>query len=77
MRFFPAADERRRVVAVDALFAADGDVVGDGSVAVDATVLHVAVPAVTSLWTWTVRCWPIRQARSVAWFSTAGFHQRS
>jgi hypothetical protein len=28
------------------------------------------VPAVTSLWTLTVRVWPIRYARSVAWSST-------
>ena len=25
----------------------------------------------------TLRCWPIRQARSRAWSSTAGFHHRS
>ena len=30
-----------------------------------------------SLCTWTFCCWPIRKARSVAWSSTAGFHQRS
>src|SRR5579884_2533347 len=35
------------------------------------------VPAVTSLCTWTARVWPILYVRSVAWSSTAGFHQRS
>ena len=35
------------------------------------------VPRQTNLWTSTLRCWPMRNARSVAWFSTAGFHQRS
>ena len=35
------------------------------------------VPRQTNLWTSTFRCWPMRKARSVAWFSTAGFHQRS
>src|SRR5690606_19192069 len=31
----------------------------------------------TSLRTCTSRRWPMRKTRSVAWFSTAGFHQRS
>ena len=31
----------------------------------------------TNLWTSTLFFWPIRKARSVAWFSTAGFHHRS
>ena len=31
----------------------------------------------TNLCTSTFRFWPMRKARSVAWFSTAGFHQRS
>ena len=35
------------------------------------------MPRQTNLWTTTFRCCPIRKARSVAWFSTAGFHQRS
>lgn len=35
------------------------------------------VPAVTSLCAWTARVWPILYVRSVAWSSTAGFHQRS
>ena len=35
------------------------------------------VPSVTRRCTWTGRVWPIRWARSVAWSSTAGFHQRS
>ena len=35
------------------------------------------VPAVTSVWTVTARVWPMRWTRSVAWSSTAGFHQRS
>ena len=35
------------------------------------------VPSVTRRCTWTARVWPIRWARSVAWSSTAGFHQRS
>src|SRR5918995_1036358 len=35
------------------------------------------VPGHTSRWDTTVRVWPIRQARSRAWSSTAGFHQRS
>ena len=36
-----------------------------------------SVPAQISLWTWTSLVWPMRKARSVAWFSTAGFHHRS
>ena len=32
---------------------------------------------VRNLCTWTLRVWPMRKARSVAWSSTAGFHQRS
>jgi len=36
-----------------------------------------SVPVQTNLWTCTVRVWPMRYARSVAWFSTAGFHHRS
>ncbi len=35
------------------------------------------VPRVTNLWTNTVFSWPMRKARSLAWSSTAGFHQRS
>ena len=35
------------------------------------------VPVVMNLCTSTLRRWPMRKARSVAWFSTAGFHQRS
>src|SRR6266542_1878555 len=35
------------------------------------------VPSATNLWTNTFLCWPMRKARSVAWSSTAGFHQRS
>ena len=36
-----------------------------------------SVPTQTSLRTCTLRRWPMRNARSVAWSSTAGFHQRS
>src|SRR5580693_2289717 len=35
------------------------------------------VPRQTNLCTRTLRFCPMRKARSVAWFSTAGFHQRS
>src|SRR5438132_10002243 len=35
------------------------------------------VPRHTSLCTSTFLCWPMRYARSVAWSSTAGFHQRT
>jgi len=28
-------------------------------------------------WAMTLLAWPIRWVRSIAWFSTAGFHQRS
>src|SRR5699024_9117611 len=35
------------------------------------------VPTQTIVRTCTLRRWPIRKARSVAWFSTAGFHHRS
>ena len=35
------------------------------------------MPRQTNLWTSTFFCWPMRKARSVAWFSTAGFHHRS
>ena len=35
------------------------------------------MPAQTNFRTCTARRWPIRNARSVAWSSTAGFHQRS
>ena len=36
-----------------------------------------SVPAQMNLRTCTLRDWPMRNARSVAWSSTAGFHQRS
>ena len=36
-----------------------------------------SVPLQTNLWTNTLRSCPMRKARSVAWSSTAGFHQRS
>src|SRR5262249_39168564 len=42
-----------------------------------ASIRSSTVPRQTNLWTTTFRCCPIRKARSVAWFSTAGFHQRS
>src|SRR5690606_10536607 len=42
-----------------------------------AATFSSTVPAQTSLRTCTARRWPIRNARSVAWSSTAGFHQRS
>src|SRR5699024_5631412 len=35
------------------------------------------VPTQSSVRTCTLRLWPIRKARSVAWCSTAGFHHRS
>ena len=35
------------------------------------------VPAAISLMLVTVRVWPMRWARSVAWASAAGFHQGS
>ncbi len=35
------------------------------------------VPPHTNFLTCTLRFWPIRKARSVAWSSTAGFHHRS
>src|SRR5438270_1840355 len=35
------------------------------------------VPGQTRRWETTVRSWPMRQARSRAWSSTAGFHQRA
>src|SRR5690606_4248862 len=35
------------------------------------------VPTQMNLRTWTLRVCPMRNARSVAWSSTAGFHQRS
>ncbi len=35
------------------------------------------VPLQMSLWTKTGFFWPILYARSVAWFSTAGFHHGS
>ena len=41
------------------------------------SIFSSSVPAQMNLWTWTFRAWPMRKTRSVAWFSTAGFHQRS
>ena len=35
------------------------------------------VPTQTNVWTCTLRRWPMRNARSVAWASVAGFHHRS
>src|ERR1700733_9971113 len=42
-----------------------------------ASIRSSRVPTQTNLRTWTSRRWPMRKARSVAWSSTAGFHQRS
>ena len=36
-----------------------------------------SVPPQRNLWTITLRVCPMRKARSVAWSSTVGFHQRS
>ena len=44
---------------------------------INASIRSSTVPRHTNLCTSTFRCCPIRNARSVAWFSTAGFHQRS
>src|ERR1039457_4935423 len=41
------------------------------------SILSSTVPRHTNLCTRTFLVWPMRKARSVAWFSTAGFHQRS
>ncbi|CPA31502.1 Uncharacterised protein [Mycobacterium tuberculosis] len=41
------------------------------------SIFSSRVPVQMNLRTCTVRRCPIRNARSVAWFSTAGFHQRS
>ena len=43
------------------------------SSAIDSSI----VPSLMSRWTCTGFVWPMRCARSVAWSSTAGFHQRS
>ena len=51
-----------------------GDVALAGHDLLDALV---DVPGHTSRCEMTVRVWPMRQARSRAWSSTAGFHQRS
>src|SRR6202012_2805215 len=42
-----------------------------------ASIRSSRVPTQTNLRTWTSRRWPMRNAPSVAWSSTAGFHQRS
>src|SRR4029077_2279611 len=42
-----------------------------------ASIRSSSVPTQTNLRTCTSRRWPIRNARSVAWSSTAGFHHRS
>jgi hypothetical protein len=42
-----------------------------------ATMRSSMLPATISLYTNTGLSWPMRWARSVAWFSTAGFHQGS
>src|SRR3712207_6848598 len=44
---------------------------------ISASIRSSTVPGQRNLRTWTVRCCPIRNARSVACSSTAGFHQRS
>src|SRR5437588_369307 len=41
------------------------------------SIFSSTVPRQTNLCTKTFLVWPMRKARSVAWFSTAGFHQRS
>src|SRR5262245_27059699 len=41
------------------------------------SIFSSTVPWQTNLCTSTFLVWPIRKARSVAWFSTAGFHHRS
>src|SRR5699024_7316045 len=41
------------------------------------SIFSSTVPALTCVFTVTSRRCPMRKARSVAWFSTAGFHQRS
>ena len=41
------------------------------------SIFSSTVPRQTNLWTSTFFVCPMRNARSVAWFSTAGFHQRS
>ena len=45
--------------------------------AISSSIRSSIVPAQTSRCTCTTRVWPMRWARSVAWSSTAGFHQRS
>ena len=45
--------------------------------AIIASMRSSTVPGQRNLRTWTLRRCPMRNARSVAWFSTAGFHQRS
>src|SRR5438093_1610639 len=45
--------------------------------AINSSMRSSSVPTHVSLRTWTFLRWPIRNARSVAWSSTAGFHQRS
>src|SRR5438876_6897460 len=42
-----------------------------------ASMRSSSVPMATNLCTKTFLRWPMRKARSVAWSSTAGFHQRS
>src|SRR6266536_4361599 len=44
---------------------------------ISASIRSSSVPTQTSLRTCTSLRWPMRKARSVAWSSTAGFHQRS
>src|SRR5208282_4563534 len=44
---------------------------------ISSSIRSSIVPRQTNLCTRTLRLWPMRKARSVAWFSTAGFHQRS
>ena len=44
---------------------------------ISASIRSSTVPRQTNLCTSTLLFWPMRKARSVAWFSTAGFHQRS
>ena len=46
-------------------------------VSIISSIFSSRVPAQRNLCTCTFLVWPMRKARSVAWFSTAGFHQRS
>ena len=75
----PVAAARRRVISVRLTSPPPASSSSDSPCfdSIKASIFSSTVPRQTNLCTSTFLFWPMRKARSVAWFSTAGFHQRS